>query len=513
MKKSTPPLIILLSLIASFYLIIFSLPAALPKANSNATADSKNSLSPELLALVRQQNPSQIPPSDRPKADELMAEFEELQDDYSQRRTDNPLKDAMAENLVGVSYDDFDFTVPEGLEDAVQFWVNIFGVYDKNFLIFYHPKNVGLVYSVLNFTDLDDDSVKAQMIKEENARLNHLLSSLAIKLKDPRAPLDREEARIARFVAENSSIDIDALGSSEALTSRTGYAHRFRQSVVEASRYLPEMERIFSERGLPVELTRIPFVESSFNPGAFSTASAAGIWQFIETTGRNYLTIDDYVDERYDPILATYAAAAHLSREYKLLKSWPLTINAYNTGPGRMLDAVEKLKTRQIGPIVKHYNGAGYGFDSRNYVPEVLAAIEVYGNRTRYFGELATKDPITFIHIEMPEGTFLPELFEVAGVDAELMKKLNGAIRPSVMKGEKVLPKGYRLRVNEEGREALLFAAKDLKGSSDLVSLESQLNSKSDQKRDETPTDLEPASLNLSEPTHADAALVATDTN
>ena len=61
----------------------------------------------------------------------------------------------------------------------------------------------------------------------------------------------------------------------------------------------------------------------------------------------------------------------------------------------------------------------------------------------------------------MPENTFLPELFEVAGVDPELMKKLNGAIRPSVLKGEKVLPKGYRLRVNEEGREALLFAAKD----------------------------------------------------
>ena len=83
---------------------------------------------------------------------------------------------------------------------------------------------------------------------------------------------------------------------------------------------MSEMRRIFKERGVPVQLTMIPFIESAFNLKAYSHAGAAGIWQFIEATGKRYLRIDEFVDERYDPILAAYAAATHLTNEYKFLK-------------------------------------------------------------------------------------------------------------------------------------------------------------------------------------------------
>ena len=104
-------------------------------------------------------------------------------------------------------------------------------------------------------------------------------------------------------------------------------AHRekFEQAIKRSGRYLPLMESIFArEYNLPVELTRLPFVESSFNIRARSKVGASGIWQFMRSTGKLFLKINDGVDERNDPIRATEAAAKLLKMNFGSLKSWPL---------------------------------------------------------------------------------------------------------------------------------------------------------------------------------------------
>ena len=99
------------------------------------------------------------------------------------------------------------------------------------------------------------------------------------------------------------------------------------------------INQIFSKAKLPLELTVLPHVESSFQVNAYSSAGAAGIWQFTRGTGRLFMNIGYDVDERRDPILSTIAAAKLLKLNFKALQSWPLAITAYNHGTQGMKNA------------------------------------------------------------------------------------------------------------------------------------------------------------------------------
>ena len=224
---------------------------------------------------------------------------------------------------------------------------------------------------------------------------------------------------------------------------------------------MEEMENIFTMKGLPVELTRIPLVESAFNIRAVSTADAAGLWQFIPDTGKEYLKIDEYVDERFDPIFATYAAAEHLAKEFKLLDSWPLTINAYNTGPGRMIKAKKQLKTDDITTIIKNFKEPGYQFYSRNYFPEVLAAIHVYENQEVYFGPIEKRAPLQYYLFLTRAPMNLRDLAEDISVDVEVIEQLNPGLAPEVIEGAKSLPEDYFVRVPKSMGPLFAKAAAD----------------------------------------------------
>ena len=108
---------------------------------------------------------------------------------------------------------------------------------------------------------------------------------------------------------------------------------------------MKEIKRIFKEVGVPEELSVLPHVESSFQLQAYSSAGAAGIWQFTRSTGRLYMKVGYEVDERRDPIVAAYAAAKLLKHNYKQLKSWPLAITAYNHGVNGMKRAKKGTAT------------------------------------------------------------------------------------------------------------------------------------------------------------------------
>ena len=118
---------------------------------------------------------------------------------------------------------------------------------------------------------------------------------------------------------------------------------------------------------MPVELSVLPHVESSFNPEAYSHVGAAGIWQFIRSTGKRYMQIDHLIDERMDPFASTKAAAKLLRHNYQLTQSWPLALTAYNHGVASMRRAINTLGTRDIAVIVRKYKGRAFGFASRNF--------------------------------------------------------------------------------------------------------------------------------------------------
>ena len=145
-------------------------------------------------------------------------------------------------------------------------------------------------------------------------------------------------------------------------------------------------------QGLPPEIAALPHVESSFQPTAMSKAGAAGMWQFIRSTGRRYLRIDGAVDERLDPYRSTEAAAQLLSYNYRLLGSWPLAITAYNHGAEGMRRARDQLGTDDIVRIVRQYQSPTFGFASRNYYCSFLAAMRLDRDPEKYFGNVTPAD-------------------------------------------------------------------------------------------------------------------------
>jgi membrane-bound lytic murein transglycosylase D len=489
MKKSPAILTVALTLFFSFFCFAYWLPAKVnqqsayfydeprPALISVAAAKAAKSLSKDLIAYVEEARVAAGNSlSDLMSDEEILRKVREFEADANPTHAEDLLENRFrgpAAGEDGLFAGRAEFPVPDKLRDTVEFWKRIFGVYGKDDVIFYNQDDVGIVYSVLDFSDLKAGDagtargIQDQMTRQELARVQETLAKVSPLAGDPAAAaaahLNDYERRILALLEKNSDhVDVSLSALKSSLVYRNGWSHRVRQAIVASGRYMPEMRRIFAEQGLPVELTTIPFIESAFNLDAYSSAGAAGIWQFIPATGKNYLRIDGYVDERYDPILATYAAAAHLGKEYRLMRDWPLTINGYNTGPGRILKAVKELRTRDIAEIVRLFHGSGYGFDSRNYYPEFLAALEVYENRHAYFGDIPEAAAEDYDYVRLTEDTNVKLLFRTAGADEAVMRSYNKALNAAVLNGVKKLPKGYLVKVPALQRENVIMALNEL---------------------------------------------------
>ena len=125
------------------------------------------------------------------------------------------------------------------------------------------------------------------------------------------------------------------------------YAGRLRHSVsymLGASNfYMPIFEEALEAYGLPLELKYLPIIESALNPKAVSRVGATGLWQFMLVTGKQYgLEVNSLVDERRNPVKASYAAAHYLSDLYKIFGDWSLVIASYNCGPGNINKAIHR---------------------------------------------------------------------------------------------------------------------------------------------------------------------------
>ena len=200
-------------------------------------------------------------------------------------------------------------------------------------------------------------------------------------------------------------------------------------------------------------LTRLPLIESSFNIEAYSKVGAAGIWQFMPATGRLFLKINHEVDERLDPIIATRAAADLLKSNYDKLQTWPLAVTAYNHGPAGMARAVRKVGTRDIVPIIRRYKSRTFGFASRNFYAELLAAIEVEKNSAKYFGPIKRDPLLRYDEVDLQHFVSLENLARAANTSTERLVALNPSFGPLIRNGKLHVPRGHRLRIPAGARK------------------------------------------------------------
>jgi membrane-bound lytic murein transglycosylase D len=172
-------------------------------------------------------------------------------------------------------------------------------------------------------------------------------------------------------------------------TTKTG-RQTMTIGITRSSSFLEMARQEFRRAGLPEDLVWLAHVESVWNPRAVSPAAAGGIWQFIPKTAKEYgMTVESGNDERADPLKQTRVAASYLRDLYTLFGDWALAMAAYNSGEPRVMEAVVKNGRANFWEI---YNKQLLPKETCNYVPKILAAIEVASRADQYGFTTASDD-------------------------------------------------------------------------------------------------------------------------
>lgn len=358
------------------------------------------------------------------------------------------------------------FPAPPQLEANVLFWTDVYSRYDSHRVVIHDNVYLDIVYTVLDFSELDRQDISdAAKASSRADRVERALASYADILRDlagspsPGATISASERRdVETMFRRVSGGDGKYLAAVDRLRAQTGLADKFEGAIRRSGRYMPEIERIFRTRGLPIELSRLPFVESMFQDRARSKVGAGGIWQFMPSTGRLYLRIRRELDERWDPFAASDGAARLLADNYERLGSWPLALTAYNHGAAGMARAASQLATTDLGVIAWNYDSRSFGFASRNFYAEFLAAVSVYENRAIHFPGVVPDAALAFDELVVSKPISIRTLADRTGTSVDSIEDLNLGLTSGVLAGKYPLPAGYRLRVPEGSRGVFLAA-------------------------------------------------------
>ncbi|HYX35891.1 MAG TPA: lytic transglycosylase domain-containing protein [Oligoflexus sp.] len=287
------------------------------------------------------------------------------------------------------------------IEQRVQFWEKIFSRHPSHHIVIHDKDDLATILGVIQLRsqgfDNSDSPGAERFIQATMRRYAETLEGFA-----ERGPAVRHEHALAAAIWNACSTPQarDRLLKGQiALRGQGGLSDTFREAFRTSELYLPRMERIFRNHGLPPELTRIVFVESMFNLRARSKVGASGLWQLMPKTARAYIRVNRYVDERNSPLKATEAAARILRGNHAELGNWPLAITAYNHGLGGMKRAVARTGSTRLSDIIQRYRSPSFGFASSNFYAEFLAALRVHGvhhnrsNRRTFAEQTDPADP------------------------------------------------------------------------------------------------------------------------
>jgi membrane-bound lytic murein transglycosylase D len=336
-----------------------------------------------------------------------------------------------------------DFPRPAALEPDITFWKRIYSEVGTDGGLLHDTHDLSIVYEVVKLPSGLGPRARERHTDALKQRYRGILQKLA---RGSRSNLSREERRVLALFGPGVS-DSTLQTASHRIRFQLGQADKFRAGIIRSGAYKPHILATLREMNLPLEIANLPHVESSYTPTVYSRVGAAGLWQFTRSTGRRFMRVDHVVDERLDPYRASVAAARLLEQNHRVTGSWPLAITAYNHGASGMRRAAKALGTRDIVQIVRRYRSRTFGFASRNFYVEFLAADHVASNAEAYFGPLALDRPIAFETIELPFYARPGDLAKAIGVDLALLKEANPALRSTVWEGAKYVPKGFELRV------------------------------------------------------------------
>ncbi|MGE0762624.1 MAG: transglycosylase SLT domain-containing protein [Bdellovibrionales bacterium] len=353
------------------------------------------------------------------------------------------------------------FKTPAGMEERVAFWVDIYTKYTTDQGLLHDSRYINLIYESVDFSDLvqneslslrQKEKARRDRVKQAKKQIEERLLRLQ-KLSSPEG-LEGDDLRywnlFANVIEPKKFYEASRRGR---LRFQLGQRDRFMEGIYQSGRHIKEMEEIFKREGLPLELTRLPFVESSFNLKARSKVGASGIWQFMRSTARSYMRMDGSVDERNDPLRSTVAAARKLRNNYEMLQSWPLAVTGYNHGPSGVQRLVRKFQTNNLAELTDVRKGR-FGFASANFYASFLAAVQVEQAADKYFGPLPRMAELRGTEIKLSRPLAVKQIITWFGEDLSKAQTYNPHVRSHIWPKGTVQGRNFIRVTNEVAAQA-----------------------------------------------------------
>ncbi len=297
---------------------------------------------------------------------------------------------------------------------------------------------------IITVTDKNGQSEEIEMpvgLEDNLDSLLHLYNAQTYLMQDTSCnyrdvnPVFEKEVYIDRLKRLPTIIEMPYNDVVQKFIDR--YSGRLRRSVsfmLGASNfYMPIFEEALEAYNLPLELKYLPVIESALNPKAVSRVGATGLWQFMLATGKRYgLEVNSLVDERRDPVKASWAAAHYLSDLYKIFDDWSLVIAAYNCGPSKVNQAIHRAKGS-----ADYWNIYPYlPKETRGYVPAFIAANYIMNYYCDHnICPMVTELPIKTDTVVVNKDVHLEQIAQVLNIDIEHLRNLNPQYRRDIVNG------------------------------------------------------------------------------
>jgi membrane-bound lytic murein transglycosylase D len=335
------------------------------------------------------------------------------------------------------------FSVPDNLKDNVAFWKKIYTEISLNEGVIHDREYPLIIYKVI-YIGNRKGRTRSRYAGYHRKAVAEMLKKIA---KKPSSQWTAEEQKIGELFLQHASLE-ELKTASSRVRFQIGQKERFKLGLERSGAYMPFIRSVFKMYSIPERIVYLPHVESSFNTRAYSRVGAAGMWQFMRRTGRLFsLKIGYRIDERWDPIKSSIAAARLLRKNYEELKSWPLAITAYNHGLSSIKRAVRVTRSRDLGVIIEKYKNRRFRFASKNFYGCFLAASEIAADANKYFSNINYHLPLTYQEIQLKNYMRPKTLAKYLEISERQLKDLNPSLRPIVFRRQLPIPPGYMLRI------------------------------------------------------------------
>lgn len=350
-----------------------------------------------------------------------------------------------------------DFPCPDELKGRVNFWVHVFSKWGKKQAILHDPNVPERVYSIIDTGEGCSRRVKKK-INKERKRIKTALYNAAAQLESGKS-LSKTSRHLVEMFPDAKPNDLKR--ASENIRCQGGVRESYLAGLERFHQYEYMVDQILSQYPLSPDIRYLPFVESSYNPKAYSKAGAAGMWQIMPRTARVLgLELNAAVDERLEPEAATHAAARYLVDAKKRLTSLarkidpsitdgeinPFIITSYNYGVNGMRRAIRQVKPDYLA-VLNRYRSPAFQVAVKNFYASFLAARHVAINTGHYFGEITPRAARNYTTLVLENDTSVDRIKQVFGVSEQDLRHINLGLTRFIWNGWRLIPAGYQLKL------------------------------------------------------------------